>query len=134
MRRMSVWGALVFALLLVPARSQNGGLPSLIPGLMTRAEVPGLSFARVEDGKIAWIGSFGLKNAKTGEKADEGTVFQAASLSKPVFAYAVLKLVDQGTLDLDAPLSKYLPAYVDDEPVNQITARLVLPHRTGFRN
>src|SRR5262249_26786218 len=67
---------------------------------------------------------------------DDNTVFEAASLSKPVFAYAVLKLVEQGKIGLDVPLTKYLPKpYVDGDPrLEKITARIVLSHRTGFPN
>ena len=102
---------------------------------MNSAEVPGLSIATIEGGKVSWIGSFGLKNMKTAALVDVRTVFPAASLSKVVFAYAVLKLADQGTLDLDVPLSRYLPNYVEnDDRVNLITARHVLTHRTGFPN
>ena len=107
----------------------------LILNLMNTAEVPGLSIATIDDGKIGWIGSFGVKDTKTAERVDAQTVFPAASLSKVAFAYGVLKLVDEGKLDLDAPLSKYLPAYVEnDDRVNLITARHVLTHRTGFPN
>ena len=58
-------------------------------------------------------------------------------MTKPVFAYAVLKLVDEGKLDLDTPLVKYLSGRYDvgDDPrLDQITARHVLSHRTGFPN
>jgi CubicO group peptidase (beta-lactamase class C family) len=110
-------------------------LASLILGLMGRATVPGVSIALIENGNIAWVGSFGVKSTKTGERVDDHTVFQAASLSKPVFAYAVLQLVEQGKLDLDTPLSKYLPGYVENgDRANLITARHVLTHRTGFPN
>jgi CubicO group peptidase (beta-lactamase class C family) len=64
-------------------------------------------------------------------------MFQAASLTKPVFAYAVLKLVTAGTLDLDRPLTEYLPGSYDvggDARLAQITARHVLSHTTGFPN
>lgn len=132
MRHSSAWTVLICAPFLAGA---SGKLPTLIPDLMNRGAVPGLSIALIEDGRIAWVGSFGTKNAKTGAKVDDRTVFQAASLSKPVFAYAVLKLADAGKLDLDTPLSKYLPAYVDnDARVELITARHVLTHRTGFPN
>jgi CubicO group peptidase (beta-lactamase class C family) len=125
------------ALLLCPLRTpaQDHQLAALIPELMARANVPGLSIALIEEGKIAWVGSFGVKNSKSGEKVDGRTVFQAASLSKVVFAYGVLKLVDQGQLDLDAPLSQYVPEYVqNDYRINAIKARHVLTHRTGFPN
>jgi CubicO group peptidase (beta-lactamase class C family) len=60
-------------------------------------------------------------------------VFEAASLSKTVFAYAVMKMVESGTLDLDTPLNKYLPApYIEnDDRLSQITARRVLSHKLG---
>src|SRR5262249_11831103 len=63
-------------------------------------------------------------------------IFEAASLTKPVVAYAALKLADSGQLDLDAPLSKYLPEpYIkDDDRLKLITTRRVLSHTTGFPN
>lgn len=139
MRTSCPSAALVAALMLTPAPAQDGPtaakLAKLVPNLMERAGVPGVEIALIEDGKIAWTGSFGIKNTKTGDKVDDRTVFQAASLSKPVFAYAVLKLAEEGKLDLDTPLSKYLPAYVEnDDRASLITARHVLTHRTGFPN
>ncbi|HEY6251427.1 MAG TPA: serine hydrolase [Candidatus Angelobacter sp.] len=107
-----------------------------VPAIMREAGVPGLSMALIRDRKVVWRHGFGVKNAKTKDPVDDATVFEAASLSKPVFAYAVLKLVESGKLDLDAPLTKYLPdPYVPDEPrLNLITARRVLTHSTGFPN
>src|SRR5437773_731069 len=71
-------------------------LEQSIPPLMKEADVPGLSLALVRDGELVWQHSFGVKNSKTKEPVTDGTLFEAASLSKPVFAYAVLKLVDSG--------------------------------------
>jgi CubicO group peptidase (beta-lactamase class C family) len=108
-----------------------------IPDLMQKGNVPGMSVALIKDGKTYWTHGFGVKNAKTKQPVTNDTIFEAASLSKPVFAYAVLKLVDQGKIDLDAPLTKYLRGTYDvkdDDRINQITARFVLSHRTGFRN
>jgi CubicO group peptidase (beta-lactamase class C family) len=109
-----------------------------LPVLMQAADIPGISIALLRDGKPVWTRGFGVKNSATKEVVTEETVFEAASLSKPVFAYAVLKLVDAGKLDLDAPLGKYLPGSYDVAPddarINQITARRVLSHTTGFPN
>jgi len=119
------------------AQSVNN-LEKLVPQLMKDGEVTGLSVALIRNGKVFWHRGFGVKNAETKEPVDDSTVFEAASLSKPVFAYAVLKLAEEGKLDLDAPLNKYLPAgssYVEnDARLNQITARRVLSHTTGFPN
>ena len=110
-------------------------LENEVPGLMKQGGVPGMSIALIRDGKTIWVHGFGVKDKKTGEPVGTDTVFEAASLSKPVFTYGVLKLVDQGKLDLDTPLSSYLQKpYVPDERVGKITARLVLSHRTGFPN
>jgi CubicO group peptidase (beta-lactamase class C family) len=117
------------------ARDVISRLKSEVPGLMQQGGVPGMSIALIRSGKTIWLRGFGVKDKKTGEPVRTDTVFEAASLSKPVFAYGVLKLVDQGKLDLDAPLNSYLTKpYVPDERVSKITARLVLSHRTGFPN
>ena len=111
-------------------------LQQSIPELMRKADIPGLQIALLENGKTSWLGEFGLKNGSTGQPVANDTIFEAASLSKPVFAYGVLKLVDAGKLDLDAPLTTYLPKpYIEgDDRLKLITARIVLSHRTGFRN
>lgn len=77
-----------------------------------------------------------------GEKQDvtPGTVFEAASLSKPVFAYLVLKIVERGELDLDTPLSQisnkgFGPPELQGTPQYlKLTARMILSHQTGLRN
>jgi CubicO group peptidase (beta-lactamase class C family) len=112
-------------------------LQSDIPDLMKQADVPGVSVAVIHGGKIFWQGNFGVKNLKSAQSVDDNTVFEAASLSKPVFAYAVLKLVEQAKIGLDVPLVTYLPKpYIDDgdRRLQKITARFVLSHRTGFPN
>jgi CubicO group peptidase (beta-lactamase class C family) len=108
-----------------------------LPRLMADADVPGLSVALVRGGELVWHKGFGVRVTATSEPVRDETVFEAASLTKPVFAYAVLKLVDAGKLDLDAPLTNYLPGGYDvgDDPrLRQITARRVLSHTTGFPN
>jgi CubicO group peptidase (beta-lactamase class C family) len=106
-----------------------------LPTWMEQGGVPGLAIAVVRDGRTEWVGSFGVADKQTARPVGDGTLFGAASLSKTVFAYAVLKLVDAGKLDLDAPLSRYYPDRVAADPrLDEITARIVLSHRTGFPN
>ncbi|HEU0179811.1 MAG TPA: serine hydrolase [Blastocatellia bacterium] len=112
-------------------------LEQSIPQLMKEGDVPGLSIGLLRDGELVWRHGFGVKNTKTNDPVTDETVFEAASLSKPVFAYAVLKLVDAGKFDLDKPLNQYLPGNYDigeDPRLGQITARRVLSHTTGFPN
>ncbi len=103
---------------------------------MEQLDVPGLSVALVEDGALAWSRGLGVASRRTGCPVTADTVFEAASLSKPVFAYGVLKLCESGLLDLDAPLSAYLPEpYMPDEPrLPLVTARRVLCHTPGLPN
>ncbi|UDL89077.1 beta-lactamase family protein [Mesorhizobium sp. PAMC28654] len=97
--------------------------------------VPGLSFAILRDGKIVKASAQGVRDASTGAPVDASTIFEAASLSKPVFAYAVLQLVDAGQLSLDDPLSRYVPDYVEDDPrAASITVRNVLSQSSGLPN
>ncbi|HVE58469.1 MAG TPA: serine hydrolase [Pyrinomonadaceae bacterium] len=113
------------------------GLEKDIPNLMKLSDVPGISAALIRDGKIVWSKGFGFANAETREPVTNETIFEAASLSKVVFAYGVLKLVDAGKLDLDVPLNKYLGNNYevgDDARLNLITARRVLSHTAGFPN
>ena len=107
-----------------------------VPELMKKGGVPGLAIAVIRGGKTTWLHGFGMKEVKTGQPVTGETVFEAASLSKPVFAYGVLKLVEQGKLGLDTPLTLYLPKpfVAGDERLAKITARIVLSHRTGFPN
>ena len=98
--------------------------------------MPGLSIAVINQGKIVFHRSIGITNVNTKTAVTDSSIFEAASMSKPVFAYLVMRLVDQGVLDLDTPLYKYMP-YTDiekDERYKQITARIVLTHQTGFPN
>lgn len=111
-------------------------LEPAIPDLMAQVHVPGLSIALVDDATVVWSRGFGLKKAGTAESVDTDTIFQAASLSKPLFAYAVLEMVERGELALDTPLTAYLPApcVAGDPLLDMITARRVLCHMTGWPN
>jgi len=99
-------------------------------------DIPGVSLALIKDGKLVYHKTYGVRNTMTGDKVDDNTLFEAASITKPVFSLAVQKLAERGVIDLDKPLYLYLP-YKDiesDERYKLITARHVLTHRTGFPN
>ena len=95
-----------------PDQTTIAALKKRIPELLKESSVPGLSLALIRDEKTYWVQGFGVRDAKTGQPVTDDTIFEAASLSKPVFTYGVLKLVDQGKLDLDTPLTCYLPKAV----------------------
>ncbi len=98
--------------------------------------IPGVSLALIRDGRMVYHKTYGVRNTMTGDKVDGNTLFEAASVTKPVFAFAVQRLAERGIIDLDKPLWLYLP-YADieyDERYKLMTARHVLTHRTGFPN
>lgn len=105
-----------------------------LPRQMQALGVPGIAIAVVEDGRVAWSRGFGVTHAERGTPVGDATLWEAASLSKPVFAYAVLQLVDRGELALDAPLVSYArPDYLGNSPwLERITVRDVLRHSTGL--
>jgi CubicO group peptidase (beta-lactamase class C family) len=111
-------------------------LEKQIPKLMEEAMVPGLSIAIVKNAKLQWRRGFGVKDNTSKKRVDDDTVFEAGSMSKPVFAYAVMKLCETGVMDLDTPLTKCTPArFLEGDPrLGLITARHVLSHTSGFQN
>lgn len=96
--------------------------------------MPGISVAIINNSKVVYHNASGVKVMDEPISAD--TYFEAASLSKPLFAFFALKQVEKGILDLDKPLFEYLP-YPDieyDERYKLITARMILSHSSGFPN
>jgi CubicO group peptidase (beta-lactamase class C family) len=114
----------------------NTDLQKHILALLEELKVPGLSIAIFHDAKLSWRRAFGFKNSVSKEPVDHTTVFEIGSPSKPVFAYAVMKLCENGVMDLDTPLTKYTSErFLDgDSRLDLITARHVLSHTSGFQN
>lgn len=104
--------------------------------LIESNDVPGISIVIIDDGKVVYTKGHGVRSNDTKKPVDTQTIFSAASLSKQVLAYAVMKLVDSGDFDLDKPLYQYLE-YEDlqhDERYKLITARMILSHSSGLPN
>lgn len=131
-------------------RIEADDLTARIDQLTKRANVHGLAVSIFNDGEIAYLETFGVKNTETGEPLRTDTVFYGASLSKAVFPVLVMQLVEEGVIDLDTPLVRYMDRPVhayearvwhedqtdleDDELHKKITARMCLSHTTGFPN
>ncbi len=113
----------------------SDALLAALPEWMRAFGVPGVAIAVVDQGELAWHRGFGVADVDSGAPVDADSVFECASLSKPVFAYLVLQLVDAGALALDRPLVDYhRPDFLaDDDPqLARITVRDVLRHSSGL--
>jgi len=120
----------------VSKRHLPEALDELVPKLMAQHHVPGVAIVGIENRCVAWERFYGVRRAGQPEAVDANTVFEAASMSKLLMAYAALKLVEQRKFDLDRSLAEYLDKpYLPEEPrYRLITARMVLSHTTGFPN
>ena len=127
-------------------RIQNGLLPAvLVKGdpvtttkladRMAALHVPGVSIAVIHDGKIEWARGFGVTR-EGGPPVTPDTLFQAASISKPVAAMAVLRLVEAGKIGLDTDVNQYLKTWKMPEnsftAKTKVTVRELLTHTAGL--
>ncbi len=152
--------ALLFLLIFwlsLPAGSQtipgDAAIDAEAGKILTRTSAKGMAIAVIDRGNVRFVRSYGVRNA-TGDPLTTDTIMYGASLTKSVFAYTVMQLVDQGKLNLDtsiaADLDDPLPSYGPD-PVfpdkygpykdlagdlrwKRITPRMCLTHSTGFSN
>ena len=103
-----------------------------IVALMGREPMPGTAVAVVADGELVWSEAFGLANIETARPVCRNTLFRAGSVSKVVTAAALLRLYDDGVLDLDDDIRPYVPA-MQDRP-DPITFRQLAGHLGGIRH
>jgi len=159
---MKTWLTLLLLLFLLPvgeaaarpwAPGDGPALDAAVDRVMADTGAKGLALAVIDDGQVRYVQAYGARDA-AGDPLTIDTVMYGASLTKAVFAYTVLQLVDQGKLALDTPLAAYLdkplPDY-DTEAIHrgkyghyrdlaadprwrQLTARHALTHSTGFAN
>jgi len=121
---------------LVGEEISTDSIKAFLTSQMSVSNVPGMSLAIINDGKVVYHLVKGYADVENQKKVTNKTIFEGASLSKPLFAYFIMGFVEEGKLDLDKPLFDYLP-YDDiayDERYKMITARMVLSHTAGFPN
>jgi len=141
----------IFAIITVTACAQTKNIKTIdgktlsvrklngaIEKAMKKSNLPGISVAIINKKQLVYHQVFGVTNSNTKEPLDKQSMFEGASLSKPIFAYFVMKMVEDGTIELDKPLYQYLP-HPGISPESQddyklITTRMVLAHQTGFPN
>jgi CubicO group peptidase (beta-lactamase class C family) len=149
-----LFGALCFPLAVASQTIPNSAaIDAEVSRIMTDTHAKGMAVAVIDHGKVGYVHAYGVRNAK-GEPLTTDTVMYGASVTKTVFAYTVMQLVDQGKLKLDTPLKddldKPLPSYgpdlvfpdkygpykdlADDPRWEKITPRMCLTHSTGFNN
>ncbi|HKV75713.1 MAG TPA: serine hydrolase [Gemmatimonadales bacterium] len=110
-------------------------LGEFITRQMADKDIPGLSIALVDDQQTVWARGFGVRYAQdsTLGPVTAKSVYRVASVSKLFTALAVMRLVEQKKIDLDQPVSRYLPEFHPANPFNRaITVRMLLTHRSGL--
>ena len=102
---------------------------------MKRYHVPGVSMALIENGEIVWAKAWGVCDGNSAQAVNTETVFQAASMSKPVAAFAAMRMVDRDELALGEPINSQLKNWqIPDNELTQeqpVTLRHLLSHTAG---
>jgi CubicO group peptidase (beta-lactamase class C family) len=101
---------------------------------MAEYDIPGVALGLVQDGKIIYTKGYGVRDTGTKTPVTENTEFQIGSISKSFTSLAIMQLVDQGKLDLDTPIVKYLPDFktADPEATQKLTLRHLLSLSSGL--
>lgn len=108
-------------------------LEPIIEKTMRENRIPGLAIGVVKNGKLIYAKGFGIAQLNTSRAITPASLFHMASVTKLFVATAVMQLVEQGKVDLDAPLVKYLPYFkLNDTRYRRITIRQMLNHTSGM--
>jgi serine beta-lactamase-like protein LACTB len=114
-------------------RAAVAALEEFVQQEMKDKGLPALSVALVDDQAVVWAKGFGVADPHTHRPATAATVYRVGSVSKLFTDIAVMRLVEQGQLDLDAPVTKYLPDFRPRNPFGKdITLRQLMAHRSGL--
>jgi CubicO group peptidase (beta-lactamase class C family) len=141
-RGPALWAALGIGLLPATAypeaplldlpRAKAEAIEAAVTAEMARQGIPGLSVAVATTGALRFANGYGLSDVENDVPAKAGTVYRLASVSKPITAVAVLQLTEDGALDLDAPIQRYVSVF--PEKPWPLTARQLLGHLAGVRH
>lgn len=146
-RRCLLLGLLVVAFLLTPERVSAQAtiepekkyqeavknLDAFIAREVRTKRLPALSIALVSDQTVVWAKGFGFADRAAGKPATAETVYRVGSVSKLFTDLAIIQLVERGTLDLDVPITKFLPDFKPINPFDKpITLRQLMTHRSGL--
>ena len=88
------------------AQSENSALDKYLLKKMEKAGRIGMQAAYISNGELSWVGSYGVKTFQSNDKVNDSTLFMIASSSKPVTALALMKLYEQGKLELDEDINR----------------------------
>src|SRR5581483_7052762 len=105
-----------------------------IQDLMQTAHVPGLALAIVKNQEILYARGFGVTSVEdSGMPVTPQTLFRIGSVTKPLTGTMIMRLVDEGKLELDSPVRAYLPWFTLSEPgaAERVTLRMLLCHMSG---
>lgn len=116
------------------APAMRPGFDAYVAQVMKTFEVPGLSVAVVKDGAVVLAKGYGVRTLGESAPVDDGTLFAIASNTKVFTAVALALLVEEGKLEWDAPVVRYLPAFQMWDPwvTRELTIRDLLVHRSGL--
>lgn len=113
----------------------SGRLDAEVPGFLEKYRVPGVGVALIRQGEVVYMRGFGMADAAAGVPVTVQTGFNIGSISKTVAAWGLMKLVEEGKLDLDAPVSRYLKRWQipkSDFNPDGVTLRRLLSHTAGL--
>lgn len=119
---------------IISSQIQEKELDELVQNTMKTFNVPGIAVGIIKDGKLVLAKGYGVSNIKTQQKVDANTLFGIASNSKAFTASALAILVDEGKINWDDKVKKYLPDFkmYNDYVTNEFTIRDLLTHRSGL--
>ena len=102
---------------------------------LDRYDIPGISVAMVHNGEIVWVEGYGEADRSTGAPVTPHTVFESGSIAKSLTAWGVMRLVETGRIELDAPVERYLERWEFPEadfPTDGVTVRRLLSNSSGL--